>query len=99
LIHHPLLGPVERYPAPCGCAGPYYNSMCEAHKILDRERQARMMGIGVEVVRATTSGSWRFPEALMIPPNTVLTITGGEFLLLRDDGAILASGKVEEVTT
>lgn len=38
-----------KFPLPCGCAGPKYISMCQAHQALEREQHADQLMRGEEV--------------------------------------------------
>lgn len=43
--------PKTKFPLPCGCAGPKYVSMCEAHQFLERQKHADALVSGTEVRR------------------------------------------------
>lgn len=38
-----------KYPLPCGCAGPKYISMCDAHQLAAREDHQRQLGASEEI--------------------------------------------------
>jgi hypothetical protein len=90
---HPILGDVKRYPAPCGCAGPKYVSMCDAHKDMEIERCQRMNGMTATSLELDAKRyRWLRERQVTIEKS----VASGEIIVLRLTGVRLDTAVDQE---